>query len=144
MGLAATGGAAAVGYLLGTIPTADLVGRRLGGPDLRRAGSGNPGAANAAAVLGPTAGLAILVGDVTKGAVAARLGLRLGGPAGAQIAASAAVVSDDVSVDVSAVCVPELESDFAAVPASSFGPQPTAKVSMATATRVSNKRISYS
>ena len=46
--------AAAVGYLLGTFPTADLVARRVsrGLIDLRANGSGNPGSANALNVLG--------------------------------------------------------------------------------------------
>ena len=41
-----------VGYLLGTIPSADIAARAAGATDLRSSGSGNPGAANAIAVLG--------------------------------------------------------------------------------------------
>lgn len=80
-----------VGYLLGTTPSADIAGRTAGSGDLRQQGSGNPGAANVAAVLGTRAGVAVLVADIAKGAVAARLGLRLAGAAGAQVAATAAV-----------------------------------------------------
>ena len=47
-----TAAAVAVGYLIGTFPTADLVARRASrrtgrSIDLRRTGSGNPGGANA-------------------------------------------------------------------------------------------------
>ena len=68
--------AAAFGYLLGTFPTADLVARRVsrGRVDLRAAGSGNPGTANAAKVLGAKAGGAVLVGDIGKGAAASAVG----------------------------------------------------------------------
>lgn len=85
-------GLAGAGYLLGTLPTADLVTRWAGGPDLRDAGSGNPGAANAANVLGPAFGLVVLAGDIAKGAAAGRLGAAIAGPAGAQVAATSAVV----------------------------------------------------
>lgn len=74
------------------VPSAELVARRLGGPDLRDVGSGNPGAANAANVLGPRAGLVVLAADIAKGAAAGRIGLGLAGPVGAQIASTAAVV----------------------------------------------------
>ncbi len=86
------GRSAIVGYLLGTIPSALIAGRVVGGPDLRTQGSGNPGAANAALVLGPRAGFGVLVGDIAKGALAGRIGQRLAGPIGAQVASTAAVV----------------------------------------------------
>lgn len=89
--IAATIGA---GYLLGTFPTATLVARRATGGDidLREAGSGNPGSANAMKVLGAKAGAAVLVGDVGKGAVASIVGGALAGPVGAHVAGTAAVV----------------------------------------------------
>jgi len=80
------------GYLLGTIPSADLVARRFLGKDPRSAGSGNPGAANVASVIGPTAGLVVLAADISKGAAAGRLGGRLAGAVGADLASTAAVV----------------------------------------------------
>ena len=93
------GRAAVVGYLLGMIPSADLASRFAGGPDLRSVGSGNPGASNAASVLGPKAGLAVLAADIAKGALAGRLGAGIGagaaaggGAALAQVASSAAVI----------------------------------------------------
>lgn len=65
-------------YLLGTFPTAALVGRRAG-HDPTQEGSGNPGASNAYRTMGRRAGAAVLVGDLCKGAVAAGAGLALGG-----------------------------------------------------------------
>lgn len=87
----ALAGAAVVGYLAGTFPTADLIGRR-SGVDLRAAGSGNPGTANAAGVLGARAGAAVLLGDVGKGAIACAGGAFVAGGAGAHLAGTASVV----------------------------------------------------
>ena len=97
MSIARALAAAAVGYVLGTVPSADLAARvaarRGGGPrDLRLAGTGNPGAANAAAVLGSRWGAAILVADIGKGAAASAAGRRIAGDAGAHTAGTAAVV----------------------------------------------------
>ena len=85
--------AVVVGYVIGTFPTASLVARAASGGnvDLRRSGSGNPGTANALQVLGPTAGAAVLVGDVGKGAAACVIGGALAGPTGAHLAGTAAV-----------------------------------------------------
>jgi glycerol-3-phosphate acyltransferase PlsY len=87
------GAAIGIGYLIGTFPTASIVARRASGGtvDLRQAGTGNPGTANALGVLGAKAGAMVLVGDVGKGALACALGGVVGGPAGAQLAGTAAV-----------------------------------------------------
>lgn len=86
--------AAGTGYLAGTLPSADLAARvATGGQvELRRAGSGNPGGANAGAVLGRGWGYAVMAADVAKGAAASRAGGRLAGPAGSHLAGTAAVV----------------------------------------------------
>ncbi|MDQ2650863.1 MAG: glycerol-3-phosphate acyltransferase [Actinomycetota bacterium] len=65
-------------YLLGTFPSALLVGRRRG-LDPTRAGSGNPGASNALRTMGRRAGAMVLLGDAGKGAVAAGVGWAVGG-----------------------------------------------------------------
>lgn len=65
-------------YLLGTFPSALLVGR-WAGQDPTLAGSGNPGASNAYRTMGRRAGALVLVGDVCKGVLAAGGGLLLGG-----------------------------------------------------------------
>jgi glycerol-3-phosphate acyltransferase PlsY len=87
-------GAAAGGYLLGTVPCADTAARLASGgtTDLRTSGTGNPGAVNAMFVLGKGWGWSILAADATKGALACALGRRLAGPAGAHLAGTAAVV----------------------------------------------------
>ena len=83
--------AATIGYVIGTGPSADLVSRAVGGPDPRNSGTGNPGAANMASVVGPAAGLVVLVADIAKGAVAGRVGYRIAGAIGADLASTAAV-----------------------------------------------------
>src|SRR3954452_4046094 len=85
--------AIAVGYLAGTLPSADLATRLAtgGATDLRVAGSGNPGAANAVKVLGPRWGYAVMAADIGKGAAAAGIGRRVAGASGANAAGTAAV-----------------------------------------------------
>ena len=85
--------AAVAGYLAGTLPSADAAVRLAGGgTDLRSAGSGNPGAANAIALLGPRWGYGVMAADIAKGAVGAAAGRRLAGGDGAHVAGVAAVV----------------------------------------------------
>lgn len=78
-------------YLLGTIPFALGVARRLHGTDIRRAGSGNPGAANVLRTTRPALGLTVLILDVGKGAAAVSLAWRLAGSE--PVAATAAGVA---------------------------------------------------
>ena len=67
---------AVAGYLLGSIPSADLV----SGPiDLRDVGDRNPGYWNARQALGSKAALPVLVGDVGKGIAAAAVGRAIAG-----------------------------------------------------------------
>lgn len=56
-----------VGYLLGSLPTAYLMGRWKKGVDIRQVGGGNMGALNAARELGQISGLIVLLVDVAKG-----------------------------------------------------------------------------
>lgn len=86
--------AAVVGYLAGTIPSADLVARTASGGsiDLRTTGSGNPGGANAARVLGRRWGYAVMAADIAKGVLACAAGRGIGGDLGAHIAGTSAVV----------------------------------------------------
>jgi glycerol-3-phosphate acyltransferase PlsY len=87
------GVAATVGYLLGSVPSADIVSRiaTRGEVDLRRVGTGNPGAANAAAELGKAWGAVVLAADLAKGTAAGVAGRVIGGDSGGYIAATAAV-----------------------------------------------------
>lgn len=79
------------GYLVGSIPFALLVSRRFAGIDVRRAGSGNVGAANVLRTSGVAAAVAVMALDMAKGAatvlVAARLHAGDGAPAAAGLAA---------------------------------------------------------
>jgi glycerol-3-phosphate acyltransferase PlsY len=65
-------------YLLGSIPTAYLVGRWRRGIDVRRVGSGNVGGSNLRATVGLWATVTVGLFDVGKGALPVWLGLRLG------------------------------------------------------------------
>ncbi len=58
-----------ISYLLGSIPTAYILGRILKGIDIRKFGSGNVGATNAFRVLGPTWGIVVLILDISKGII---------------------------------------------------------------------------
>ena len=80
-----------IGYFAGSLPTADLVGR-IRGVDLRTAGSGNPGAANALRVGGRGLAMAVLALDLIKGASAAVIGAGIHGDRTAIAAAVAAVL----------------------------------------------------
>lgn len=62
-------------YLLGSIPTALIVGRVFFHIDIREHGSNNPGATNSLRVLGKKAAIIVLLVDVGKGALAALLPL---------------------------------------------------------------------
>lgn len=90
--------AALTGYLLGTIPSADLAARsaskKTGSPavDVRAEGSGNPGATNVNRLLGPRYGLMVMAADVAKGAAAGFLGRAQAGAVGAHVGSVAAVV----------------------------------------------------
>ena len=85
--------AAAVGYAAGTLPSAELVARALDrGVDPTAEGSGNPGAANVANLLGKRAGAAVFGLDMGKALVAGRIGAAVAGPLGANAAAAAAVL----------------------------------------------------
>ncbi len=86
--------AVAAGYAAGLIPSADVAARLATGGrvDLRQHGSGNPGGANATAVLGPRWGYGVIAADIAKGAAAARLGRRIAGDTGQHAAAVASVI----------------------------------------------------
>lgn len=59
--------AVALSYLIGSIPSAYILGRLAKGIDIREHGSGNVGATNAFRVLGPYIGLTVLFLDGLKG-----------------------------------------------------------------------------
>lgn len=89
--LAAALVAVAAGYALGTLPVAHLAARRHG-VDPTAVGSGNPGATNVLRNVGRAAGIATLVGDLAKGALAAGLGWAVDGRTLAVACGAAAVL----------------------------------------------------
>jgi glycerol-3-phosphate acyltransferase PlsY len=81
--------AAAVGYLIGSLPLGFLIVRRRG-VDLRRVGSGNVGATNVHRAAGPRLGVVVLAIDLLKGVLAV-------------LAAGMIVPADEAAVAVSGV-----------------------------------------
>ena len=86
--------AATVGYLAGSIPSADIVSRAVADRDidLRAEGSGNPGGSNVGKLLGRKWGAVVMAADVAKGTAGATAGRALAGGPGASLAGTAAVV----------------------------------------------------
>ncbi len=79
------------GYLLGSLNSSLIVGK-LYGVDIRKKGSGNAGLTNTMRVLGKTAALAVLAGDIIKGIIACIVGLLLVGQTGILAGGTAAVI----------------------------------------------------
>jgi len=81
------------GYVVGTFPSADIAARLAtrGTVDIRTAGTGNPGGANAIAVLGKAWGVAVITADVLKAVLAAVIGAAVAGGDGAHLASVASV-----------------------------------------------------
>ena len=69
-----------VGYLIGSIPIANMVAAHRARTDLRDVGDRNPGFWNARETLGRTAAIPVFVGDSAKGVVAALIGAALADP----------------------------------------------------------------
>ncbi|HLR23530.1 MAG TPA: glycerol-3-phosphate 1-O-acyltransferase PlsY [Pseudogracilibacillus sp.] len=59
-----------ISYLLGSIPSALIVGKTFYKIDIREHGSGNMGATNAFRVLGTKAGIVVTAADILKGTIA--------------------------------------------------------------------------
>jgi len=67
----------ALGYLLGSLNTAVIVGK-IHGKDIRSHGSKSAGLTNALRVLGKSAAVFVLAGDIAKGIIACVIGVFLG------------------------------------------------------------------
>ena len=86
-----------IGYLIGSLPTANgLAGLR--GIDLRTGGSGNPGANNARRLGGMTLFTAVLTVEVLKGILAVLIGMALAGDWGAVFAGVGAAAGNVYNV----------------------------------------------
>jgi len=79
-------------YLIGSIPTAYIVVKRLKGIDIRTVGSGNVGASNAARVLGKWGFFGVLFADAMKGFVPIMVLLNLYGQSDIVLFGTVAVV----------------------------------------------------
>lgn len=66
-----------IAYLLGSIPSAYIITRLRTGKDIRQLGGGNVGARNVFVEVGQTAGVAVVIFDVGKGAAAVAIAHRL-------------------------------------------------------------------
>ena len=84
---------AAIGYILGSIPAAYIVGRVTQRIDIRSVGSRNAGALNVYHQIGPAAAVAVLAADILKGAVAVLIPSWLGAPHWAVAVGAVAVVA---------------------------------------------------
>lgn len=80
------------GYFVGSVPFAFLLARHAGGVDIRRAGSGNVGAANVARTTGAAIAVGVVALDAAKGAAAVVLAQRLAGGSFAPAVAGFAAV----------------------------------------------------
>jgi glycerol-3-phosphate acyltransferase PlsY len=80
------------GYLLGSLPFGYWLVRVFRHEDIRSRGSGNVGATNAFRLYGRRLGVAVALLDVTKGFVAALLGLAAGGALVGVLAGAAAML----------------------------------------------------
>ena len=81
-----------IGYLLGSIPFALILGKIFGGVDVRKHGSGNLGGTNVIRVLGAKVGIPVIILDIAKGFLAAWLGSLLGGEVLALVAGVMAII----------------------------------------------------
>jgi acyl phosphate:glycerol-3-phosphate acyltransferase len=68
------------GYLIGSIPFPYIAARLKKGVDIRQVGGGNMGAVNVAREIGLPAGIAVLIADIGKGALAVFIARWLGLP----------------------------------------------------------------
>ena len=89
--------AVVVSFFVGAIPFGVLVSRAFYNTDIRSAGSGNIGAANALRTLGKRGAVAVLALDALKGFAPTLAALALGGPIPATLAAFASVVGHSYS-----------------------------------------------
>lgn len=82
-----------VGYLLGSVPSAVLICRKVAGVDIRQLGDGNMGARNVKRSVGWRPAIVVATMDFTKGALAVLLAQALGLHVGWQVASGAAALA---------------------------------------------------
>ena len=84
--------ASIVGYCVGSVSFAVIVGRAVAGIDVRKHNSGTAGGLNVGRLLGVRYGVLVACLDVAKGMIAAIAGRAIGGAAGQMVAGAAAVI----------------------------------------------------
>jgi glycerol-3-phosphate acyltransferase PlsY len=84
--------AATVGYCVGSISFAVIVGRAVAGVDVRKYNSGTAGGSNVGRLLGVRYGVLVACLDIAKGMVSAIAGLAIAGATGQMVAGAAAVI----------------------------------------------------
>ncbi len=84
--------AAVVGYCVGSVSFAVIVGRAAAGIDVRQYGSGTAGGANTGRLLGARYGILVALCDIAKGMAAALIGRMIGGAPGQMASGAAAVI----------------------------------------------------
>lgn len=89
--------ASVVGYLIGSLPTANGL-AHLWGVDLRSTGSGNPGTNNARRAGGLPLAVLVLVAELAKGVLAVYVGHQLAGDLGAVLAGVTAAAGNVYNV----------------------------------------------
>lgn len=82
----------AIAYVAGSIPFGVLVARAIGAPDPRAVGSGRTGGTNALRAMGRKPALAVVTGDVLKGALPVLLARLVTGDPAVEVACGAAAI----------------------------------------------------
>lgn len=72
-------GVSFLGYVIGSISFALIIGKKVGGVDVREVGSGNLGGTNVLRVLGAKWGITVMILDILKGVFAAFVGYTISG-----------------------------------------------------------------
>ena len=81
-----------LGYLLGSLPFALIIGKVFYHTDIRQYGSGNLGGTNAGRVLGKKAGISVIVFDVLKVVLAIAIATQVSKVAGQDLPAASDIV----------------------------------------------------
>jgi len=87
-----------ISYLVGSISSAHFICQKFYSIDIRKYGSGNPGATNVLRVLGTKPALVVFLADLLKGLIMVTIGRLVGGENLALLAAIAVVVGHDWSI----------------------------------------------
>ena len=85
-----------VGYLLGSVPFGIIVGRAVGGVDVRQYGSGSTGMTNVLRTVGRRAAAIVMILDMSKSVMAVLLARILSDSAGVEVVTALAVIAGHI------------------------------------------------